>query len=68
MNSAIFAKPSMLFQNYNMGAIKNLKNDKYFRTSTLMQHYISAHNFFGCDPLYRIDPEQACEVLDLSHK
>lgn len=59
-------EPLMLFQNYNMGAIKNLKNDKYFRTSTLMQHYISVHKFFGCDPLYRIDPALACEVLDLT--
>lgn len=56
---------TMQFPNFYMGAIENMKTGKYFRTSTLMQHYISVHGFFGNDPLYRIDPAFACEVLDL---
>lgn len=56
------------FGGYGKGTITNIKTDKSIPISTLMQHTISVHGYFSRDPAYRIDPELACEVLELSRK
>lgn len=51
---------------YGRGIITNIKTDKSIPISTLMQHTISVHGYFSRDPEYRIDPELAFEVLEIS--
>ncbi len=61
-------EPVKDFGGYGRGAITNIKTGKSIPISTLMQHTIFVHGYFSRDPGYRIDPELACEVLELSRK